>query len=298
MITTDEYRVDLLKDLVTQFQDQPKLKALLTVIQKQFEDVITFLANLKVKRWLGNAADINLAMGEQLDRIGDIVCLSRGEAGYLACLDHPDIDVLSDEEYRRYLIFKIWKNTNNCTYHDVIKVFKMFWEKPLLYSEDPSKPATMLFETEIMKPFEMDVEELFKIPIVRAAGVGIYITAITQADEETAQLYTLSHLGRGLAVTPVPEWLPKWPGDISLYVTGMMPRWYKTVINTDLTETCLVVRAVPEQQMIEIWGYLKMLGSHDLLVEGSEEGNVIYIQNAGISVEEDSRNKTLIITGG
>lgn len=292
-----EYSVDLKKDFVTQFQEQPKLDALLTVIQKQFDEVITFLANLKLKRWLGNAADINLAMGEQLDRIGDIVCLSRGEAGYLACLDKPNY-VLTDEEYRKFLIFKIWKNTNNCTYYDVIKVFKMFWDKPLLYSEDPSRPATMLFETEVMKPFEMDVEELFKIPIVRAAGVGIWITAITQADEETAQLYTMSHLGRGLAVTPIPEVFPEWPGDIGLWVAGMMPRWTKTVIGEDESETGLVSKGIVEDGSVEIWGYLRMLGNHELTAEADEDDRAIVITNEGLIVAEHDPTKTLIITGG
>lgn len=130
---------------------------------------------------------------------------------------------------------------------------------------------------------------------LRSVLETIFFTFETELDTE---LHTLSHLGRGLVITPIPEWFPDWNKDISLYVTGMMPRWYKTVIKTDLTENTLVIRAVPEQYMIEIWGYLGMIGGHDMSAQGSEEGNVITIQNAGISVVEDSRTKTLIITGG
>lgn len=286
-----EYSVDLKKDLVTQFQEQPNISALAEVIEEQFQSVCDFFTELKVRRWLDQAEGI------QLDRIGDIVCLSRGEAGYMACIDQS-VEVLPDEEYRKYLIFKIWKNTNNCTYYDVLKAFRMFWDNPLYYHEDPDKPATMLFETSVMKPGEMDVLKLFQAPIIRAAGVGIWITAITQADEQTSQLYTMSHLGRGLVVTPIPEVFPEWPGDIGLWVSGMMPRWYKTVIDRDETRTGLVVHEVPEEETLEIWEYLTMLGNHKMTVQSDDENLTISVLNEGITVTEELRTKTLIITGG
>jgi hypothetical protein len=286
-----EYSIDLKKDLVTQFTDQPNISVLAEVIQKQFADVCDFFAQLKVRRWL------DLAEGVQLDRIGDIVCLTRGEAGYLACIDQS-VEVLPDDEYRKYLIFKIWKNTNNCTYYDVLKAFRMFWPRPLYYHEDPERPATMLFETEILKPGEMDVQQLFKAPIIRAAGVGIWITAITQADEQTSQLYTYSHLGRGLSITPIPEVFPEWPSDISLWLSGMMPRWYKTIIERDETRTGLVVHPVPETWTLEIWEYLEILGNHKLRSRADEENLTVVIENAGLAVDEHNPTKSLIITGG
>lgn len=86
---------------------------------------------------------VHTAVGKQLDGVGDIAVLSRLEAGELACVKES-VYVLDDESYRNYLIYKIWKNTNNCTYYDIIKAFRMFWDKPLYYREDPEIPATMI----------------------------------------------------------------------------------------------------------------------------------------------------------
>ena len=286
---TINYSVDLKKDLVTQFTEQPKLDALLTVIQKQFEDLAKFMLQLRVERWLEEA------QGTQLDGIGDIVCLTRGEAGYLACLDKPNY-VLTDDEYRKFLIFKIWKNTSICTYHDVIKVFKMFWGKPLHYSEDPSKPATMLFETDVMKPFEMDVEELFKVPIVRAAGVGIYITAITQSDPIEYELHADSHLGGNLTVTPVPEYVPDWGFDDEVYLSEAMPRWEQSFILDDQTPTGIVVYPDYANRVLRIYGYLQILGNHDLTVLEDPDELSLNVACEGPTV---TTNKTmLVITGG
>lgn len=285
-----EYSVDLKKDLVTQFQEQPNISALAEVIEEQFRSVCDFFTELKVRRWLDQAEGI------QLDRIGDIVCLSRGEAGYMACIDQS-VEVLPDDEYRKYLIFKIWKNTNNCTYYDVLKAFRMFWDKPLYYHEDPDKPATMLFETSVMKPGEMDVLKLFQAPIIRAAGVGIWITAITQADEQTSQLYTMSHLGRGLVVTPIPEVFPEWPGDIGLWVSGMMPRWYKTEAE-DLTPFALIAWPEEDERRLTLMSYLKMLGYHDLIAWEDPETLSLNIENEGLTVETDAKTHTLTILGG
>ena len=270
---TINYSVDLKKDLVTQFTEQPKLDALLTVIQKQFEDLAKFMLQLRAERWLEEA------QGAQLDRIGDIVCLTRGEAGYLACLDKPNY-VLTDDE----------------TYHDVIKVFKMFWGKPLHYSEDPSKPATMLFETDVMKPFEMDVEELFKVPIVRAAGVGIYITAITQSDPIEYELHADSHLGGNLTITPIPEYVPDWNFRDDLFLSEAMPRWEQTFILNDQTPTGLVVYPDSANGILRIYEYLQILGNHDLSVWEDPDELSLNMTCEGLTVSADKTK--LVITGG
>lgn len=283
------YKVDLLKDLVVQFQDQPKLSALLKVIQKQFDDVAVFYTQLKVERWLDTAE------GDQLDRIGDIVCLTRGEAGELASLDKSINALLEDDEYRKYLIFKIWKNTNNCTYYDVIKAFRMFWSRPLYYSEHPDEPATMFFETEALKPFEMDVEELFRIPIIRAAGVGIHITAITQADEAVHQIYPLSHLGRGCQITHIPEFIPDMP-EATLNVHGLMPRWSATKIGNDVTPFGLVAHENEEIDTLSLYPYLPMLGYHTLSAWEEPSNLSLHIECEGLIATVDGT--TLIISGG
>lgn len=157
--------VQLLRDdLLEQFKDKPVIDALMEAIGTQLNDVRQFFEDLRDKR------SIQTAEGKQLDGAGDIVVLSRMEAGALACIN-KSVFVLDDESYRQHLIFKAWKNTNNCTYYDIIKALRMFWERPLYYREDPEKPATMIFDTDILTP-EDDVLELVRMPICKAAGVA------------------------------------------------------------------------------------------------------------------------------
>ena len=190
--------VELLRgDLVEQFKEKPVIDALVSAIGEQLNDVRRFYEDLRDRRGL------QTSMGQQLDGIGDIVVLSRLEAGALACINES-VYVLDDESYRRYLIFKVWKNTNNCTYHDVIKALRMFWPKPLYYREDPSEPATMVFETDMLSP-EDDVPKLLNAPLIKAAGVGIKVIARTESPEMMDLLTVEGLMGRGYTSTVLPE---------------------------------------------------------------------------------------------
>lgn len=190
--------VELLRgDLVDQFKEKPVIDALVSAIGEQLNDVRKFYEDLRDYRGL------QTSMGQQLDGVGDIVVLSRLEAGALACINES-VYVLDDESYRRYLIFKVWKNTNNCTYHDVIKALRMFWPKPLYYREDPSEPATMVFETDMLSP-EDDVPKLLNAPLIKAAGVGIKVIARTESPEMMDLLTVEGLMGRGYTSTVLPE---------------------------------------------------------------------------------------------
>ena len=190
--------VELLRgDLVDQFKEKPVIDALVSAIGEQLNDVRRFYEDLRDRRGL------QTSMGQQLDGVGDIVVLSRLEAGALACINES-VYVLDDESYRRYLIFKVWKNTNNCTYHDVIKALRMFWPKPLYYREDPSEPATMVFETDMLSP-EDDVPKLLNAPLIKAAGVGIKVIARTESPEMMDLLTVEGLMGRGYTSTVLPE---------------------------------------------------------------------------------------------
>ena len=190
--------VELLSgDLVDQFKEKPVIDALVSAIGEQLNDVRRFYEDLRDRR------GIQTSMGQQLDGVGDIVVLSRLEAGALACINES-VYVLDDESYRRYLIFKVWKNTNNCTYHDVIKALRMFWPKPLYYREDPEEPATMVFETDMLSP-EDDVPKLLNAPLIKAAGVGIKVIARTESPEMMDLLTVEGLMGRGYTSTVLPE---------------------------------------------------------------------------------------------
>lgn len=161
-----DYREKLKSDLLEQFKGKKHIDALMEVIGKQFNDVYNFYEQIKTE------TDVNEAVGKQLDGIGDIVVMSRSEAGKMITgkdvTNNPD-----DETYRRYLIYKILKNTCNCTYSDIMTAINMFWKgPPLKYSEDPEKPATICFEFEASKEL---ADQALGIPFVKAGGVGLYM---------------------------------------------------------------------------------------------------------------------------
>lgn len=190
--------IELLRDdLLEQFKEKEVIDALMVAIGTQLNDFRAFCEALV------NERTVLMAVGKQLDGVGDIVKLTREEAGALACAVES-VYVLNDDDYREYLIYKIWKNTNNCTYADVMKAFRMFWDKPLHYKENPDEPATMIFETDALTP-EDDVSKLLKAPFIKAGGVGIKVIAITETPEMTDELPITGLMGRGYMITTVPE---------------------------------------------------------------------------------------------
>lgn len=84
------------------------------------------------------------------------------------------------------------------------RAFKMFWDKPLHYREDPAIPATMIFETDALTP-EADVSKLLNAPFIKAAGVAILVVANTAAPEMVADVPVEGILGRGYTTTTLPE---------------------------------------------------------------------------------------------
>ena len=190
--------IELLRDdLLEQFKDKPVIDALNVAIGEQLNELKAFYNALRDER------NVLTAVGKQLDGVGDIVGLTRMEAGAWACATQPTY-VLNDDEYRVFLLFKIWKNTNNCTYADVMKAFRMFWDKPLHYRETPDEPATMILESEDLSP-EDDAQKLLEAPIVKAAGVGIKVIATTVSPMMTAILGISGKMGHGYMVTTLPQ---------------------------------------------------------------------------------------------
>ena len=191
------YTEKLKNDLVEQFKDKPVINALMETVGEQLTDLSRFFEELKENR------SLQKAKGKQLDGIGNTVVLSRKEAGELACINES-VYVLTDEEYRKYLMYKIWKNNCNCTYSDIIKSFRMFWDKPLYYSEKPEYPATMVFESSILAP-EDNASRLLSIPLVKAAGVGILLIAYTVTPEMSTTVTPNCVMPMTMQITELPE---------------------------------------------------------------------------------------------
>lgn len=191
-----DYIKELRNDLLEQFRGKENIDALIRALGRQLQDVFDFYEQLRKDR------GVKTAVGKQLDGVGDIAVLSRMEAGKLAGNPIP-FDILDDETYRQYLIFKILKNNCDCTYWDIIKAFGMFWDRPLYYREEPEQPATMIFDTGEMQGF-VDTRPLFRTPLLRAAGVTLKIYARTSTPMDSVVLHILTGLGYAVTVSTHP----------------------------------------------------------------------------------------------
>lgn len=192
-----DYTAKLRSDLAEQFKGKPVIDALLEAVGEQLTALYAYFEELRTERSIQNAA------GRQLDGVGDIAALSRKEAGELACL-RESVYVLDDEAYRQFLVYKIWRNTCSCTYADIIKAFRMFWDKPLYYKEDPDHPATLILESSDLSPQD-DVSKLLNAPFIKPAGVTLRVFANTVTPEMSCILYAGGAMGRGFASTALPE---------------------------------------------------------------------------------------------
>lgn len=210
-----DFTEKLKSDLLSQFVGKPNLNAIMNAFGNQLSDVYQFYSQLQTMR------SVTTAIGQQLDGIGDIVDLSRLEAGALSTLTNMENvgNILDDENFRTFLFYKIWKNTNVCTYPDIIKSFQMFWDLPLYYSESPDEPATMILSSDILMP-EDNAYKLLTAPIIKAAGVKLIIRTITVAD--LSELTVVPYLNSAIiSKVELPEILPEHDFEKDLYVGGL-----------------------------------------------------------------------------
>ena len=113
----------LLEDLPQQFRDKEKIGVLTNAIDRQLNELCEVFNDLNLLR------SIYTATGKQLDLLGEIVVLSRTEATKFLMAQEQYIP-LDDETYRKCLIYKIHRNTCQCTYYDIMKAVEMFWLGP------------------------------------------------------------------------------------------------------------------------------------------------------------------------
>lgn len=152
-------------DLVEQFKGKPRIEALLEAVGKELQEVYDFMCQMLIER------DISVAVGKQLDNIGDIVQMSRREAEELAeksSFSYADNDTM----YRTFLQYKIFLNTAECNYRDIMRSIHMLWDGKVKYSEDPNVPATIILDYEMYSG--KNNVQLLNIPILKAAGVKLW----------------------------------------------------------------------------------------------------------------------------
>jgi len=167
MDSARDYLKKLQDDLIEQFKGKPNIEVFQKALARQLEELYGFYYQLNDMRWLQNAE------GAQLDGIGNIVDLSRMAALVWSNMA-GQIMPMEDDLYRKFLRFKVFLNTSEGTYREIVRTFQMFWADTLiLYEERPDVPATMFWTLEGVDPFATDNRVLDIAARVKAAGVAL-----------------------------------------------------------------------------------------------------------------------------
>lgn len=161
VIPDDEYTFDLATKKIT-FNEAPTNGVVITVYYRYQQD------------WAIDYAD------KQLDNAGDIVVLSRAEAGVISSpnMDKTLNDVMDNEDYAKYLQYKAYKNSSECTYYDLMTMLTILCKKndddqiDIGYREDPAHPATIY-----VRPSTWDIN----FPPVAPAGVGFIVERVSES---------------------------------------------------------------------------------------------------------------------
>ena len=164
----NEYAKRIKDDLPQQFRERERIDGLIEAITEQFQDLAEFYGDLKASRFM------TTAHGAQLDKIGQILSMSRRDAmEFLRLQQLPD-----DDQYRVALKYKSKLNFAEGTYRDVIDQLRIINRDGLGFSisESPDKPATVIFET-LDRANSENVKIMLDTPVRLAGGVGLLIRA-------------------------------------------------------------------------------------------------------------------------
>ena len=165
-----------LMDMPQQFLGKHNIEVLVKAFARQLQELQVVFDDLNTE------LDLETAAGKNLDYVGTILPLSRKEAGELAEVGAAE-PVISDERYRRFMKYKILRNTSECTYYDLVAGIELLWKyENIHYIEDPKHPAMIIFETPMLSLDEADPVEFHANLCIRASGVGVMLRKIYGAD--------------------------------------------------------------------------------------------------------------------
>ena len=172
-----------LADIPSQFRGQPNISAFISAFSKQLDEVTQMMTDVT---WM---TDLDSAEGKNLDRIGEIVNITRQEAYQL--LDPNTISVIDDDIFRAVLRFKILKNNTDGTYKDIMKGLHYLWDyrhADLTYEENPwdeernrKAPATLLLGVNDIPSDAID-PLIVKPMVIKPGGVKIDFTVSYRDD--------------------------------------------------------------------------------------------------------------------
>lgn len=180
---------EMISHLTAQFEEKPNVEGLVRALGIVLNDFEVVMDDLVVQRWLVNA------VGQQLDGIGTIVDQSRiinqsiarvffGFEGQTAAVGFGQARFrrwgenwktstrLNDEEYRKVLYAKIYKNTSNCTIEEVLRIIGILFDTDKVILHEIGN-AKLIFSVgrKITKNEILFIDSLNLI--VKAGGVGM-----------------------------------------------------------------------------------------------------------------------------
>jgi hypothetical protein len=123
------------------------MDVLIGAFATQLDEIEKVLADIGGRNW-------DNAVGVQLDGIGSIVGLTRGEAATYPGIETAEID---DDTYRLLLKFKALRNSATGTYEELSEALRLLFDaKIVYYTDNPNgEPATFLVS--VLAPFTTDI---------------------------------------------------------------------------------------------------------------------------------------------
>lgn len=128
MVDAESITKSFLSKLPEQFKHKHNIEVLIRAFAEELEEVEKAFQELETLR------SIRTAVGKQLDGIGEIVNLTRAESTAYAGV--VDFDVLDDERYRLFLMYKALRNANACTYPELMEICRLLYNAKLLYYKE------------------------------------------------------------------------------------------------------------------------------------------------------------------
>ena len=167
---------EVLKETPLSVEKMSNLDGIIWAVAPEYENASLFLGGLE------NLNNFDSCTGVWLDRLGQLVCLTRQQAG--AMIGSREL-ADNDDIYRVCLKYKAFVNSCRCTPDEIIEATKIiFGATQVVYSERRDVPATIFLS--ISAPFSDMVMSILGTHdlIVRPAGVKVRVDCST-VDAET-----------------------------------------------------------------------------------------------------------------
>lgn len=179
----------MLSHLLGQYENKPIIEAILYAIYAEFDDIDKAFNDLKYNRW------IDTGEGVQLDGIGDIVVRSRiienvisvpffgfkhqagilgfGQARFRSSGEsYMSSTTLLDDEYRKILWLKVFKNHTLSTTEDTISAFKKLLNANRVILREIGNAKMVISVDRVLTDYEVAFLRAVDLTIYMA-GVGI-----------------------------------------------------------------------------------------------------------------------------